>query len=199
MDTFLAKPDEVDHLKRIWILCCQCAVTVYGTRPPTAAYAERTARLLFMTGAQETGFTWERQRSPTFEGRVGGFGKWQVEPGSITDSLDYLRRRSDVLSRATQWLFNDPHAPANWPDLFTLDALLWALRLDDNDKIGLLFARLHYMRISVPIPESLEEQAGYYKWWYNTKYGAATVEGTLENYRRYWRLLAPTLKQGAVI
>ncbi len=195
MDIFLSSNDQTDCLKRIWTLCCQCAATVYGSTPPTAVYALRTARLLFMTGAQETGFQWERQRSPRFEGNVGGFGKWQVEPGSIASSLDYLHKRPDVLARATQWLFNDPHAPNNWPDLINMDAILWALRMDDNDKLALLFCRLHYLRVAMPIPDGEEQQAGYYKVYYNTILGAATVPGTLGCYQRFSALLNPAIQR----
>ena len=194
MDIFHSSISQADHLKRIWTLCCQCAQSIYGTVPPSPAYALRTARLLFMTGAQESGFLWERQRAPQFENSVGGFGKWQVEPGSIKDSLKYLFGRPDVLQRATQWLFNDPHASDKWSTLMDPMALLWALRMDDNDKIGLFFCRLHYLRIASPIPESVEDQAAYYKTFYNTVYGAATIPETLGNYRNYWAVLQMALQ-----
>ncbi len=189
MDILLTLISQADHLKRIWTLCCQCAQALYGATPPSPAYALRTARLLFMTGAQETGFTWERQRAPQFESNIGGFGKWQVEPGSIKDSIDLLRNRPDLLTRATQWLFNDPHASDKWLTFMDPMALLWALRMDDNDKIALLFCRLHYLRIDAPIPESVQDQAAYYKTFYNTKYGAATIDQTLANYKNYGALL----------
>jgi len=175
----------MDDARRIWRLCQGCAATVYGAKTPSPAYAERTARLLFGTAAQESSLTWERQRTPRFEGKVGGFGKWQVEPGSVAASLAYLRQRPDVLARATHWLFADPHAPLAWPDLIPMDALLWALRLDDNDKIGVLFARLHYFRVNDPIPDSLADQAAYWKRWYNTPAGSGTVGEYLANWDRY--------------
>ena len=177
-------PDK-DNTDRIWRLCQGCANTVYGAKPPAPAYADRTARLLFGTAAQESSLTWERQRTPRFEGKVGGFGKWQVEPGSVAASLAYLCQRPGVLARATHWLFADPHAPVTWPDLIPMDALLWALRLDDNDKIGVLFARLHYFRVSASIPDSLSDQAAYWKRWYNTSAGSGTVEEYLANWDRY--------------
>jgi len=180
----------MEHARRIWRLCQGCAVTVHGAKPPSPAYADRTARLLFGTAAQESNLTWERQRTPRFEGKVGGFSKWQVEPGSVDASLAYLRERPDVLARATEWLFADPHAPVAWPDLIPMDALLWALRLDDNDRIGVLFSRLHYFRVHDPIPESLADQAAYWKHWYNTPAGSGTVEEYLANWDRYCREVA---------
>ena len=195
MDVFIPTISQHDHLTRIWTLCCQCAQSIYGVVPPSPAYALRTARLLFMTGAQESGFEWERQRTPKFEGSVGGFGKWQVEPGSIGDSVKYLQQRPDVLSRATQWLFNDPHATDRWVSIMDPMAILWALRMDDNDKIGLLFCRLHYLRVKYPIPDTEQDQAEYYKFHYNTIHGAATVAETISNYRNYRAVLQMALKQ----
>ncbi len=176
---------NLENARRIWRLCRGCAETVYGATPPTLGYVDRTARLLFGTAAQESGLEWERQRTPRFEGKVGGFSKWQVEPGSVAASLEYLRARPDVLTRATQWLFADPHAPLTWPDLIPMDALLWALRLDDNDKAGVLFARLHYFRVHDAIPESFADQAAYWKRWYNTPAGSGTVEEYMANWSRY--------------
>ena len=188
---------DLETTRRIWRLCQGCAAMVYGAKPPSPAYVDRTARLLFGTAAQESGLQWERQRTPRFEGGVGGFGKWQVEPGSIKASLAYLRERPGVLARATQWLFADPHAPVTWPDLIPMDALLWALRLDDNDKLGVLFARLHYFRIPQPIPETLAAQSVYWKDGFNTAVGHGTPEAYLDNWNRYCRdVVAASMHDG---
>ena len=177
---------------RIWRLCQDCAKEIYGAIAPTPAYADSAARLLFGTAAQESGLRWERQRTPRWEGDVGGFGKWQVERGSIMDSLAYLRVRPDILKRATQWLFADPHAPLNWPDLIPMGALLWALRLDDNDKVGVLFCRLHYFRVREPIPKQTIDQAAYWKLRYNTFRGAGTIEEYMRNWDRFGRVCETT-------
>lgn len=173
--------------ERIWRLCVECAESIYGATPPTERYAMATAKLLFGTGCQESGLTWERQRTPRWDGDVGGFSKWQVERGSIQSSLEYLRKRPDVLRRATDWLFRDPKAPVSWIDTMSLDAILWSMRLDDNDKIGLVFCRLHYFRVSAPIPMMLADQAAYWKDYYNTRAGS----GTAEQYVASWRRFAP--------
>lgn len=177
--------ETLRHASRIWDVCRACASAIYGRVAPSPQYAERIAHLLFGTAAQESGLRWERQRSPRWGGQVGGFSKWQVEIGSITASLDYLRMRPDVCERATLWLFDDPHAPADWPDVMPTDAIMWALRLDDNDKIGAMFGRLHYLRIAEPVPDSLAGQAQYWKRHYNTEAGA----GTVSQYIRSWAAL----------
>ena len=181
-------PSMTDTARRVWRLCLQCAHGVYGARPPTDYYANRVAKLLFGTAAQESNLTWERQRTPRWEGAIGGFGKWQVEPGSVAASLEYLRRRPDVLARATQWLFADPNAPLTWPNLIPMDAILWAMRLDDNDNIGVLFSRLHYFRVPDAIPESITDQADYWKRWYNTSAGKGTTAEYQKNFDLFWRL-----------
>lgn len=158
---------STDHAQRIWEICRECGSTVHGLRPPTPAYADRTARMLFLIAAQESGLRWERQRTPRWDGAVGGFSKWQLETGSITDSLLYLQRQPQVLTRATQFLFADRNATTDWPRTMSLDAILWAMRLDDNDKIGCLFARLHLFRDPEAIPATVPEQADYWLRKYN--------------------------------
>jgi len=179
---------------RIWRICNQCAREVYGAVAPNQRYADATARLLFGTAAQESGLLWERQRTPKWDGAVGGFSKWQVETGSINESVAFLRSRPPLLARATEFLFADPHAPATWIDAMDMDALLWAMRLDDNDKIGCLFARLHYMWSTPrPIPDTLDLQSEYWKTYYNTRHGA----GTPEQYRVSWRRLCDPIVYSA--
>ncbi|HRT22425.1 MAG TPA: hypothetical protein P5318_20120 [Candidatus Hydrogenedentes bacterium] len=170
---------------RIWNICNQCARNVYGTAAPNQRYADATARLLFGTAAQESALLWERQRSPRYDGQVGGFSKWQLETASIKESLAFLRSRQPLLKNATDFLFADPHAPVSWIDQMTLDAILWSMRMDDNDKLGCLFARIHYMwSTPAPIPYSLDEQAAYWKTYYNSPHGAGTTTQYIESWRR---------------
>lgn len=175
--------------RRIWDISEECAQTVYDTRSPNDAYVRRTTQLLFGTAAQESGLVWERQRSMRFWSDRGAVSKWQLERGSIEDSIRWLRKRPESLQRATEFLFCDPHATTEWIDLVPLEFILWALRLDDNDRIGCLFARLHYFRDPRPIPETIEGQAVYYKNVFNTSAGKATPEQYLERWREYARML----------
>jgi len=176
------------EIERIWNICARCAKEIYGLRAPNKRYAQATASLLFGTAAQESGLVWERQRSPRWAGDVGGFGKWQVERGSILASLDYLRARPELLDRVTQFVFADPRAGREWVEAMNLDAFLWALRMDNNDGLGVALCRIHYLRIADPIPGTIEGQAAYWKKWYNTTAGA----GTIEEYMRNWQSLGWT-------
>lgn len=173
--------------QRIWAICKEAGASLYDTTEPTTKYADVAARLLFGTAAQESGLVWERQRSPSYWGNVGGFSKWQLEPASVQQSLVTLMRKPALARRATAFLFADPNAtPAEWlhEDPRTI---LWAMRLDDNDRIGVLFARLHYFRVSNPIPGSVEEQAAYWKKYYNTSAGKGTVWEYVASWERYCR------------
>jgi hypothetical protein len=65
-----------------------------------------------------------------------------------------------------------------------IEALEWALRMDDNDRLGVIFARVHYLRVADPIPLDVLGQAKYWKRWYNTGLGRGTVEEYLANWER---------------
>lgn len=55
----------------------------------------------------------------------------------------------------------------------------------DNIRYSCCFARLHYWLISEQIPKTLEEQAEYWKKYYNTVSGKGTKEEYIENYMKY--------------
>lgn len=149
----------------IWQLCQDCAAEIYGRTPPSERYADVVARMLFGTAAQESGLTWRRQRSLPWPSDKGGFSLWQVElRASVHLSVEYLRRREDVLARATDWLWRDPHASRVWLDM---PEECWPWLLRGWDRLGCLMARLHYMRVQAPIPATVEEQAEYWLRYYN--------------------------------
>ena len=164
-------------IKRLWQLCQQCAQQIWDVVPPNARYADLVARQLLGTCAQESGGEWERQRLPNlWDTDIGGFSKWQVEKGSILASLAMLRQRHMLLRHATDFVFADSLATLGWIDEITLPSILWAMRMDDNDKLGVLFARLHYLRDPWPIQATLRGQADTWKRDYNTVAGAGTPE-----------------------
>lgn len=168
----------------IWRLCLDCAYAIYGASPPSTTAAHNCAQLLFGTAAAESDLIWNRQRTVRWDGKLGGFGKWQVEQESIKLSLHHLSKQPARLRRATEWLFADPRATDTWPSLMSLDAVLWALRLECTDRLGVFFARQHYLRVPDPIPHTIPDQAQYWKLHYNTTYG----KGTPKRYLHTWRL-----------
>lgn len=168
--------------EEIYSICIDTALHCYGATPPNGRYATRVAGLLFGTAAQESSLHWYRQRSVRWDGAVGAFGLWQVELGSVRDSLLWLSQRPEMLRNVTYWLWQDEHATPNW----ATDERTWlryALKLPGAERLQCLLARLHYMRFPEPVPESVHDQAAYWKRYYNTIHGA----GTVEQYVRNWQ------------
>ena len=178
--------------ERIWRLCLKCAwaldcdpkVTKDWQDAVHIPYRFATAKLLFGTAAQESALKWERQRSPRWDGKVGAFSKWQLEQASILLTLTNLQRKPGRLAKATMFLFDDTRATSTWIKL-PLDTILWMLRMNDNDYLGVLLCREHYRRISNLIPFDLEDQARYWKQWYNTSAGKGTTAEYLHNWKHY--------------
>jgi len=185
------------NAQRLWRICLKCVyhldtldtnyidswqklVDGKPSREPHLAIA----KLLFGTAAQESALQWERQRTPTWDGSVGGFSKWQLEKESIQRSLSDLSTRQTRLTNATKFLFADSKATTNWINL-PLETILWMLRLNDNDYFGVLLCREHYRRVPVYIPDDLVGQAQYWKTYYNTAAGKGTVDEYIVNWNRY--------------
>lgn len=180
--------------RRIWDLCLECSGSVYDSKPPNDAYRLRTAQLLFGTAAQESGLIWERQRSMQFWTDRGAMSKWQLEAGSIIDSLRWLKEHPLAAGNATRFVFSDAHATPDWIFSIPLPAICFALKIDDNDRIGVLFARLHYFRDPRPIPDTIQGQAEYWKRVYNTMAGAGTVGDYMTSWRNMNAILNGTKK-----
>lgn len=185
------------NVERMWRLCLKCVWAL--DMPPTTnktwqnllhdqddtcKYGLAVAQLLLGTAAQESAFVWERQRTPNWDGLIGGFSKWQLESASILNTLRSLKARPIRLEKVTQFLFADPHATTNWVDL-PIDTILWMLRLHDNDYLGVMLAREHYRRIAFPVPSGVEAQAMYWKQYYNTSLGKGKVTDYIANWNKY--------------
>jgi hypothetical protein len=170
---------------RIWQLCNEVALRVYDTKAPSARYASAVARLLFGTCAQESNLIWTRQRTPRWDGVIGGFSRWQLETGSIQDSQGMARNRPALGRNCANLIFGDPNAPDNALALPPMESILWCLRMDSGDALGCVLARLHYMRVNAPVPESVEDQAVYWKRYYNTAVGKGTTAQYLKSWARH--------------
>lgn len=189
--------DSQFNAQRLWRICLKC---VYQLDTLNTNYIDSwqklvdgkpsrephlvIAKLLFGTAAQESALQWERQRTPTWDGSIGGFSKWQLEKESIQRSLSDLSTRQTRLANATKFLFADSKATTDWINL-PLETILWMLRLNDNDYLGVLFCREHYRRVPIYIPGDLAGQAQYWKTYYNTVAGKGTVDEYIANWNRY--------------
>ena len=176
----------------IFDLCRDCAREVYGTRPPTAAYAERTARLLIGTAATESHFQARRQWGLEWDRDLGAWGLWQSEAIAMYDNIELLINRRDIGQRTSEWIWGPGASYMVWrymiPGRYSAsDPLMRVLvrRLYAEDRFACAMARVHYLRDREPIPEGLREQAKYYKRVYNTPAGAGSVAKYLDDWRRH--------------
>ena len=107
-------------------------------------------------------------------------GLFQIEPDTAWDVyknfLRYPKQRA-LYIRMMEIVFGMPSAPFFIPSKDDIAKLLtW------QDDYSTCIARFCYYRRPEPIPTSLEEQAKYYKDWFNTERGA----GSEEKYIRDW-------------
>ena len=178
--------DKQDILR----LCRDCAASIYGTAPPSPQYAERVAKLLFMTAAHESlAFRFRRQIGFRRETCTGAFGLWQCELASIEASIDLIHRpdRRPLRDRCLAWL-------DRWPGLEdvdlshrTLGIALLALQEPRGDPLSCLLARLHYLRVPEAVPATVQDMAVYAKAHYNTRLGKATAANYLSAYEKWWK------------
>ncbi len=130
-------------------------------RMPYGYYSYEAHELIYRTGMAETGYRALKQYN-------GGpaIGFFQIEPDTLKDTMkNYVKYRPP------------------------LKACLLELGLDEKDlefsvltniALQVAFCRIHYRRNPHKIPESLEEQAKYWKEHYNTKLGKGTVGHFIE-------------------
>ena len=186
-------------------MCYSCAESIHNGREPSGRYARWVAQLLFETAAHESvGFKHRRQMGFSLESIRGGWGLWQLETGSIGDSLEYVARRPALDVNVDGWF--DTHDPgdvhgirAAWGGGANTVARL--LAEPSGDPLACLLARLHYMRFPEPIPGTVTEQAKYWKFRYNTHLGKGTPSQYVSNWERHcaridgeWMLLESALE-----
>jgi len=177
--------DEARNATRIWEVCQECAGAIWGRVAPNAGYQRAVGELLFGTACVESDLRLRRQQGLPFWGSNGGFSLWQLEIASIQESVRWVLGRGMLEQRCAEWLFHDART-FGMPWLYGQDEeILFAMALRDNDRIGVLFSRLHYLRVAAPVPRTVDDQAAYWKQWYNTELGKGTVEGYLEKWGKY--------------
>lgn len=107
--------------------------------------------------------------------QVGGpaLGLYQMEPATHDDIWrHWLPSRPDLRTRLLGWAADAGVAPP------PADQMIWDLRY------ATAMARLHYLRVSSPLPPAADRaaQAGYWKEHYNTPLG----RGTTQHYLQAW-------------
>lgn len=177
----------------IYDMCLSCAQSVYNTRPPSPQYARRVANLLFGTAAHESaGFRYRRQLGFSYRSRSGAWGLWQIESASVADSLVDLisKDKLELSNNAARWVGQSDDMSWHWWVGETSHDICKSMVI--SDRVSCLFSRLHYLRFPEPVPESLGDQAAYWKAHYNTYLG----RGTPEDYLRSWvKFAAPVISE----
>jgi len=168
-------------------MCASCALHIHGATPQSYEYAaNRTRRLLFMTGAHESGqWRWRRQHGFSEYSDGGAFGLWQCELGSIEASVRAIARNTWLRNNVELWL-NTWGSDVIDPSEYSAAQILLALQRPEGDALSCLLARLHYFRVPEPFPRGLADLAKYAKRYYNTHLGSATWENYRDAYERGW-------------
>lgn len=96
-------------------------------------------------------------------------GFFQMEPATHDDIYkNFLKYKPDLKARVMK---------------LSAPGLSAAENLKSNLMYAAAMCRIHYLRVSQPIPEDLQGQAEYWKKYYNTAKGKGSVEKYLDAYQ----------------
>lgn len=130
-------------------------------------YSEDAVELLMLTAAQES-------LCGTFIKQVNGpaLGIFQIEPSSYLDLYKWMARRPNLHKAVMK---------------FRAKRISVRNNLIGNIPFQIVVARAFYYRKpgKLPVHTDLNEMAAYYKQYFNTHLGDATVEGAKEKYLKY--------------
>lgn len=130
--------------------------------------------LVYNTGLVESKFVYLEQ----IQGPARGF--MQCEPFSAVDiCTNYLKYRESLMKLVAAVCMLD------WKYFLTPKEEDWQYILTTNLAAQIVFCRLHYRRVPKPLPRTLEDQALYWKKYYNTAKGKGTPEHFAEIVSKY--------------
>lgn len=131
-------------------------------------WSESAEALLVGTALAESGLTWLAQR-----GGGPALGVFQIEPATHDDIwTNFLAYRRALRQRAEALIAPEPPRTR---------------QLVTNLAYAAAMARIHYLRVPEPLPPAGDVDAlgAYWKRHYNTRRGRGTVEGFVEDFRRF--------------
>jgi hypothetical protein len=140
---------------------------------PLKLYSVAAEELLVITAAQESlggTYLWQNDRLGFPKGPA--LGVYQMEPATYRDLFDnFLRYHKPLIERLglryELWDIPEP------------ERMTWDMRYATQ------IARLNYYRVREALPQDLEGQLRYYKKYWNTELGKATIAETRGNYERF--------------
>lgn len=130
--------------------------------------------LVYNTGLVESKYVYLQQ----IKGPARGF--FQCEPWVAVDvCTNYLKYRESLMKKVAKVCMLD------WNVFMTPDEDQWRYILTTNVAAQIVLCRLHYRRVPKPLPRTLEEQAHYWKDYFNTAKGKGTPEHFMEIVSKY--------------
>jgi len=141
---------------------------VQDTLTGIGLWSKAAEELLMLTAAQES-------HLGQYIHQINGpaLGVMQMEPNTFKDHVhSYLKYKEDLQS-AILTICNMKYLEQ--------DALVY------NLKFSIVMARVHYLRKEESLPNhgNIRELATYYKKYYNSFLGSATIEEAINNYKKY--------------
>ncbi len=100
-------------------------------------------------------------------------GLFQIEPATWEDAFENYLKYRPTLYDAVQ-TFDVPKLPD-------------VVNMMGNLPLQIVMARVIYMRVSEPLPDryNIPGMAAYYKKYWNTQVGSATVDAAIKSYNKY--------------
>lgn len=130
--------------------------------------------LVYNTGLIESKYKYLKQ----IKGPARGF--FQCEPWVAVDIIkNYLQYRVSLMEKVSEVCALD------FEHLRDPNVKDWEYILTTNLAAQIVMCRLHYRRVPKPLPKELVAEANYYKKYYNTFQGKATVEHYIEIVEKY--------------
>jgi len=140
-------------------------------------YASKEAiELVYNTGLVESKYVYLMQKGGNNVAR----GFWQIEPWTSVDAINnYLAYRPDLMKTVAK------AANLDWKYFTDPNEDDWRFILTTNIAAQIAMCRVHYRRVPKKLPKTLDEQANYWKDFYNTAKGAGTPEKFVEMVKKY--------------
>jgi len=130
-------------------------------------YSHDAMMLVYNTGLVESKYKYLMQKGGSNIAR----GFFQCEPWvAVSVCKDYLQYRDSLMKKVAEICYLD------WKYFINPTESDWKKILTTNITAQIVFCRLHYWRVPKKLPKTIDEQARYWKKWYNTAKGAGTIE-----------------------
>lgn len=138
---------------------------------PEIPYSKVAEDLLMGTAAQESHLMYLDQLTP---GPGPAYGLWQMEKATAGWLWDSFIKKDPGLKAKFDKLVSD--FPSDHMD-----------QMRSNLAFAVAMARMRYMVVREPLPTSsrIQDIGTYYKKYYNTYKGSATVQQFVDNYKKY--------------